>query len=72
MRFNSNGSVNIEETYDGSRRFSKEEYVYLWNLFQKMDPERFMDCRMIMGSCPVDLFLEMHAREYYTKKTNLT
>ena len=71
MRFNSDGSVNIEETYDGSRRFTKKEYIYLWNLFQDMDPELFMDCRRIMGSDPVDMFLEINAYEYYASKANL-
>ena len=65
MRFNSDGSINIEETYNGSRRFTKEEYVYLWHLFQKIDQELFMDCRSICGFCPVDMFLEIKSKEYY-------
>ena len=72
MRFNSDGSVNIEETYDGNRRFTKEEYVYLWNLFKEIDNELFSDFRQICGFCPVELFLEVKSKEYYESKKNLS
>lgn len=71
MRFNSNGTVNIEETYDGSRRFTKEEYVYLWNLFKSQDVELFLDIRALCGFCPVETFLEIKSQEYYESKVNL-
>ena len=67
MRFNSNGSINIEETYDGSRRFTKEEFVYLWHLFEKEEPELFADLRSICGFCPVEMFLMTKSAEYYKK-----
>lgn len=65
MRFNSDGSINAEETYDGSRRFTKQEYVYLWHLFRKIDNQFFSDCVAAAGCCPVDLFLEIKSEEYY-------
>lgn len=72
MRYNNNGSIRIEETYCGNGRFTKEEYVYLWNLFNKMDEELFKDCRSIMGFDPVDMFLEIVSKEYYESKENLS
>ena len=71
MRFNSDGSVNIEETYSGNRRFSKEEYVYLWNLFKQEDPELFSAVREIQGDCPVEQYLSIKSMEYYTSKESL-
>lgn len=71
MRFNTDGSVNIEETYDGSRRFTREEYVYLWNVFKELDTELFLDIRALAGMCPVETFLEIKSREYYESKGNL-
>jgi len=72
MRFNSDDSINIEETYSGDRRFTKEEYVYLWNLFKQVDAELFNDLRQICGFCPVELFLEAKSKEYYQTRKNLS
>jgi hypothetical protein len=72
MRYNTNGSVNIEETYAGDRRFTKEEYVYLWNLFEKMDPDLFLECKKIVASDPVELFLQINSHEYYASRANLS
>jgi hypothetical protein len=71
MRYNEDGSVNIEETYDGNRRFTKEEYIFLWHLFLKEDPEMFNELRGIQGFCPVESFLEFASKEFYDSKRSL-
>lgn len=71
MRFNRDNSVNIEETYSGDIRFSEQEYIYLWNLFEKEDEALFRDLREIIGLDPVEEFLNIASIEFYESRKNL-
>ena len=71
MRFNRDNSVNIEETYSGDRRFSEQEYIYLWNLFEKEDEALFRDLIEIIGLDPVEEFLNIASNEFYESRKSL-